>query len=135
MASLRTKSSSATRFKLSGITLRFTKGRSGAELPISRQSSTQANADFMSPGVIHQRLCNFRFGKIGKTENYARKNDEEEDTSPIEIVAVVEIRGIFQSHACPTSEEFVRPDRSDPPLEKVRWSRQRPFGSDAHCWR
>src|SRR5258708_26672699 len=44
------KSSSATPFKLPGITSRLVKGRSEAELPISRQSSTHALAAFMSFG-------------------------------------------------------------------------------------
>jgi hypothetical protein len=42
------KSSSAAPLRLPGMTSRFVKGRSAAELPISRQSSTQATAAFRS---------------------------------------------------------------------------------------
>src|SRR6185295_15216002 len=44
------KSSSAAPLRLPGITSRFVKGRSGVELPISRQSSTCAIAAFRSSG-------------------------------------------------------------------------------------
>jgi hypothetical protein len=44
------KSSNSRPFSAPGITSRFVKGRSAAELPISRQSSTQATAAFRSSG-------------------------------------------------------------------------------------
>ena len=44
------KSSSAAPLRLPGMTSRFVKGRSGAELPISRQSSTHDTAAFRSSG-------------------------------------------------------------------------------------
>jgi hypothetical protein len=44
------KSSSAVPLRLPGMTSRFVKGRSAAELPISRQSSTPATAAFRSSG-------------------------------------------------------------------------------------
>jgi hypothetical protein len=44
------KSSSAAPLRLPGMTSRFVKGRSGAELPISRQSSKHDTAAFRSSG-------------------------------------------------------------------------------------
>jgi hypothetical protein len=44
------KSSSAAPLRLPGMTSRFVKGRSGAELPISRQSSKHNTAAFRSSG-------------------------------------------------------------------------------------
>src|SRR5580692_11843953 len=49
-AASRMKFSSAAPLRLPGMTSRFVKGRSAAELPISRQTSTHATAAFRSSG-------------------------------------------------------------------------------------
>src|SRR5258708_5510724 len=64
IAPSRTKSSSAAPFKLPGITSRLTKGPSGAELPISRQSSTHAIEAFRSSGC-DRILGSIRRGSSG----------------------------------------------------------------------
>src|SRR5258708_6001243 len=58
------KFSSAAPLRLPGITSRLMKGRSGPELPISRQSSTEAIAAFISSGCANV-LASISIGSRG----------------------------------------------------------------------
>src|SRR5260370_2805813 len=58
------KFSSAAPLRLPGITSRLTNGLSGPELPISRQSSTQAIAAFISSGCANV-LASISIGSVG----------------------------------------------------------------------
>jgi hypothetical protein len=64
VAASRIKRSSSAPFKFPGITSRLTNGRSGAELPTSRQSSTQAIAALRSSGS-DSVLASIRIGSDG----------------------------------------------------------------------
>jgi hypothetical protein len=79
-----------------------------------------SNAASIQLRASSQGLFDLRFYFCGRnptrkkenTENYTRKNNEQEDTPPIETGAVVEISVIsilliFRSPACPTGEESV----------------------------
>src|SRR6266404_7914380 len=83
MAPLRTKSSSATRFKLSGITLRFTKGRSGAELP---------SEEFVRPDRSERSRLNHNVAIV------ERRSFDRAKSNPVEQDAVLGEAALFSIH-------------------------------------